>query len=189
MNIIELRDYSLVLIKAKKNRSSIDVLESKTIEFEDSYKTSILNPEHSGKIIQSIRHFFNHDRECYLCLSTTSTIYRDIVTPKTNEKYLKALVKHELTNALNLSSDYLIDYAHIGEFTSESVKQNKLLVTAIQTNHLKEILDFFELCSINIERIDVANNALVNFIKQNKVLSFTENAIIVDISNKQIRQY
>jgi len=189
MNIIELRDYSLVLIKTKKNRSFIDVQESKTIEFDEGYKTSILNPENSAKIIQSIRHFFNHDRDCYLCLSTTSTIYRDIVTPKTNEKYLKALVKHELTNALNLSSDYLIDYAHIGEYTSENVKQNKLLVTAIQTNHLKEILDFFELCSINIKRIDVANNALVNFIKQNKILNFTENTIIVDISNKQIRQY
>lgn len=189
MNIVELRDYSLVLIKAKKNRSSIEVLESKTIEFEDGYKACILNPENSAKIIHSIRHFFNHDRDCLLCLSITSTIYRDIVTPKTNEKYLKALVKHELTNALNLSSDYLIDYAHIGEFTTENVKQYKLIVSAIQTNHLKEILDFFELCSMNIKRIDVANNALINFIKQNKILSFTENTIMVDISNKQIRQY
>lgn len=189
MNIIELRDYSLILIKAKKNRSTIDVLESKTIEFEDGYKASIFNPENSAKIIQSIRHFFEHDRDCLLCLSITSTIYRDIITPKTNEKYLKALVKHELTNALNLSSDYLIDYAHVGEFTNENVKQNKLIVSAIQTNHLKEILDFFALCSINIKRIDVANNALINFIKQNKVLSFTENTIIVDISSKQIRQY
>jgi hypothetical protein len=189
MNIVELRDYSLVLIKAKKNRSSIDVLESKTIEFEDGYKATILNPENSAKLIQSIRHFFNHDRDCLLCLSITSTIYRDIVTPKTNEKYLKALVKHELINALNLSSDYLIDYSQIGEFVSENVKQYKLLVSAIQTNHLKEILDFFELCSMNIKRIDVANNALINYVKQNKVLSYTENSIIVDVSSKQIRQY
>lgn len=189
MNIIELRDYSMVLVRAKKNKTYIDVQESKIIDFEDGFKNSFINPEISNKLNQEIRQFFSHDRDCLLCLGITNVIYRDIITPKTNEKYLKSLVKHELTNALNLTSDYLIDYAYVGEMLIENVKQNKLLVAAIQTNNLNEILQFFTRCGLTIKKIDVSNNALVNYIRQNKLLNQTENSIIVDISYKQIRQY
>lgn len=189
MNIIELRDHAMILVKAKKNKSFIDVQESKIIEFEDGFKNSFVSPEISTKLSQEIRQFFSHDRDCLLCLGITNVIYRDIITPKTNEKYLKSLVKHELTNALNLTSDYLIDYANVGEMLTENVKQNKLLVAAIQTNNLNEILQFFIRCGLNIKKIDVTNNALVNFVRQNKLLNLTENSIIVDISNKQIRQF
>lgn len=189
MNIIELRDYSMVLIKAKRNKTVIDVLESKTIEFTDGYKNSITNPENANKITLEVRQFFSHERECYLCLATTNVIYRDIITPKTNEKYLKSLVKHELTNALSLSSDYLIDYANIGTITTDGVKQNKLLVAAIQTSNLNEILQFLTHCGLNIKKIDVTYNTLVNYVHQNNVLIPVENTIIVDISYKQIRQF
>lgn len=189
MNIIELRDHSMVLVKAKKNKSFIDVQESKIIDFEDGFKNSFSSPEISNKLSQEIRQFFSHDRDCLLCLGITNVIYRDIVTPKTNEKYLKSLVKHELTNALNLTSDYLIDYAQVGEMLTENVKQNKLLVAAIQTNNVNEILQFFTRCGLTIKKIDVTNNALVNYVRQNKVLNQAENSIIVDISYKQIRQY
>lgn len=189
MNIIELRDHVIILVKAKKNKSFIDVQESKIIDFEDGFKNSFINPEISTNLSQEIRQFFSHDRDCLLCLGITNVIYRDIVTPKTNEKYLKSLVKHELTNALNLTSDYLIDYALVGEILTENVKQNKLLVAAMQTNSLNEILQFFTRCGLNIKKIDVTNNALVNFVRQNKLLNLTENSIIVDISNKQIRQF
>lgn len=189
MNIIELRDNTLILVKAKKTKNLINVIESDVIELDDNYKVVFNNPDMSTKLILTLRHFFSHDRDSILCLSTSSIIYRDIITPKTNEKYLKSLVKHELINALNLSSDYLIDYSHIGEIQSDNVKQNKLLVTAIQTTLLNEILQFFTRCGINIKRIDVSNNALVNYVYQNKLLNQTENSILVDITNKQMRQY
>lgn len=124
MNIIELRDNSIVLIKARKRKSFFEVQNHLTIDLPDGYKSLMTDSNLMSEVHHAIRHFYSQDRDCLLCLSITSVIYRDILTPKTNKKYLKSLVKHELVNALNLSSDYLIDYAQVGEITLENVKQS-----------------------------------------------------------------
>lgn len=189
MNIIELRDNSIVLIKARKRKSFIEVQNHLTIDLPDGYKSLMTDSNLMSEVHHAIRHFYSQDRDCLLCLSITSLIYRDILTPKTNKKYLKSLVKHELVNALNLSSDYLIDYAQVGEITLENVKQSKLLISAIQTNLLTEILNFFEKCGLNIKKIDVSNHGLIRFSRHTQFIQPIINTVIVDISSKQIRQF
>lgn len=189
MNIIELRDNSIVLIKARKRKSFFEVQNHLTIDLPDGYKSLMTDSNLMSEVHHAIRHFYSQDRDCLLCLSITSVIYRDILTPKTNKKYLKSLVKHELVNALNLSSDYLIDYAQVGEITLENVKQSKLLISAIQTNHLTEILNFFEKCGLNIKKIDVSNHGLIRFSRHMQFIQPIINTVIVDISSKQIRQF
>lgn len=189
MNIIELRDNSIELIKARKKKAYIEVLKHESIELVDGYRALLTSTDLMSDVHHAIRHFYSQDRDCMICLGITSLIYRDISTPKTNQKYLKSLVKHELINALNLSSDYLIDYAQIGEVITENVKQSKLLISAIQTNHLTEILTFFERCGLNIKKIDVSNHALIRFNRHTQFIQNDRNTVVVDVSNKQIRQY
>lgn len=189
MNIIEIRDNSIVLIKARKRKSSIDVLNHQIIDLPVGYKSLMTDSNLMSEVHHQIRHFYSQDRDCLLCLSITSVIYRDILTPKTNKKYLRSLVKHELINALNLSSDYLIDYAQVGEITTENVKQSKLLISAIQTNHLTEILNFFERCGLNIKKIDVSIHGLIQLNRHSQLIQPILNTVIVDVSSKQIRQF
>jgi len=189
MNIIELRDNSIELIKARKKKSFIEVMNHQSIEIKDGYKALLTDTELMSEVHHAIRHFYSQDRDCMISLGITSIIYRDIQTPKTNKKYLKSLVKHELINALNLSSDYLIDYAQVGEIVTENVKQSKLLISAIQTNHLTEILNFFERCGLNIKKIDVSIHSLIRFNRHAQFIQPDKNSVIVDVSSKQIRQF
>ncbi|KAF0222244.1 MAG: hypothetical protein FD133_1861 [Erysipelotrichaceae bacterium] len=99
MLIIEIRDNTLRIIEATSNLNAFRITGSKTIEFDDSWKTYISNPEQAASLTQTLRSY--KESKFLLCLNNSSVIYRDMVVPKASPRYLTSLIRHELTHALN----------------------------------------------------------------------------------------
>jgi len=187
MLIIEIRDNALSLIQAESRFNAYSYKESKVIEFEDSWKSYIAQSDKALALTQTI-HAFQEDK-VLLCLNTSSVIYRDMIVPKASPRYLDSMIRHELKNALNLSNEYLMDYAILGDTIKDDKKMHKILVAAVLATTINEIVDFLEKANLSILSIDVSLNSLQKYIDITKLLNKDKNTLVADIGSSSIRQY
>ena len=187
MLIIEIRDTTLRIIQATSNLNTFKITGSKTVEFEDNWKTYISNPELATSLTQTLRSY--KESKFLLCLNNSSVIYRDMVVPKANPRYLNSLIRHELTHALNLSNDYLMDYTILGDTLSNGKKMHKILVATILATNLNEILEFFDKVGLYISKVDVSLNSLMKYVDITKIASKDKNTLVTDISSTSIERF
>jgi len=188
MLIIEIRDYSIKLIQAESKVKTFIVKSSKVFSFADNWKSYISNTDNAAELTSFIK-AVGKDTKALICLNTSTVIYREMVVPKASPRYLSTLIRHELTHALNLSSDFLIDYTILGETTKNEKKMNKILVTAVSAAGLAEYIDFFDKAGLSIDKIDVSLNSIQKYAEITKLVSKDVNTLIADIGSSSIRQY
>jgi len=187
MLIIEIRDNALSLIRAESRLNAYSFKESKVIEFDESWKSFISRPEQALSLTQTI-HSFQEDK-VLLCMNTSSVIYRDMIVPKASPRYLDSMIRHELKSALNLSNEYLMDYAILGDTIKDDKKMQKILVSAVLASTINEVVEFLEKANLKIITIDVSLNSLQKYIDITKLLNKDRNTLVVDIGTSSIRQY
>jgi type IV pilus assembly protein PilM len=187
MLIIEIRDNALSIIRAESRLKAYTFKESKIIEFDESWKSFISHPEQALSLTQTI-HSFQEDK-VLLCLNTSSVIYRDMIVPKASPRYLDSMIRHELKNALNLSNEYLMDYAILGDTIKDDKKMQKIMVSAVLASTINEIVEFLEKANLSIISIDVSLNSLQKYINITKLLNKDKNTLVADIGSSSIRQY
>jgi type IV pilus assembly protein PilM len=187
MLIIEIRDNALSLIHAESHFNTFSLKESKVIEFEESWKSYISQADKALALTQTI-HSFQEDK-VLICLNTSSVIYRDMIVPKASSRYLDSMIRHELKNALNLSNEYLMDYAILGDTIKDDKKMHKILVAAVLATNINEIIDFLEKANLKVLSIDVSLNSLQKYIDITKLLNKDKNTLVADIGSSSIRQY
>ena len=186
MLIIELKDDGLILLDIKSSGIHQTIKNVETIPFKTSFKDA-LNDVHQLRALTSSIQRFSSAKTAILTISQNTLIYRDIFAPKTNPKYLTSLARHELTHALNLSSDYIIDYALLPQTSPENA--NKILIAGIQTPALHEIVEFFKRCDVRIMRVDSALNNLMHYLNAYHVERKTKTVLALEFSDQGLRQY
>jgi len=187
MLIIEIRDNTLRIIQATSKPKHFRITDSKTIEFEDTWKTYISDPVQATSLSQTLKSY--KENKFLLCLNNSNVIYRDMVVPKASPRYLTSMIRHELTHALNLSNDYLMDYTILSDTISNGKKMHKILVATILASNLNEIVEFFDKIGMQISKVDVSLNSLMKYIDITKIASKEKNTLVTDISSASIRQY
>lgn len=187
MLIIEIRDNAISIIQAESKLNVFNIKKSQIIEFADTWKTYITNPENISALTQILR--ATKESKALLCLNTTSVIYRDMIVPKASPQYLATMIHHELNHALNLSNDYLMDYTILGEAIKNEKKMHKILVTAILAPVLNEYIEFFEKAGLQIIKVDASLNSIQKYVDITKLVSKDNNTLVADINNVNIRQY
>lgn len=188
MLILELRDTSLNVILADHRNGKLKVKKTLGIDLGESLKGYVAVAENMTSLAKTIKHF-TQERNALLCLNTASVIYRDMVVPKASPKYLATLIRHELTYALNLSPDYLLDYTVLGEVEKNGKKHHKILVTTLPATSLQEIMDVFAKLELNIISIDAGLNAVLKFGEFTKLIHPQKTVLLADINLNNIRQY
>lgn len=187
MLIIEIRDNALSLIQAESHLNTYTLKQSKVILFEESWKNFIAQADNALSLTQTI-HSFQEDK-VLICLNTSSVIYRDMIVPKASPRYLDSMIRHELKSTLNLSDEYLMDFAILGETIKDEKKMHKILVSAVLATSINEIIDFLEKANLKIINIDVSLNSLQKYIEITKLLNKSKNTLVADIGSSSIRQY
>lgn len=186
MVLIELRDDGITLLDFKTRGKHRCIKKTQTLSFKTSFKDALNDVHQLRTLSTSIQHF-SSAKNAILTLSQNNLIYRDISVPKSNPKYLASLARHELTHALNLSSDYIIDYAHIPQTHPDNL--NRILIAGIQTPALHEIVEFFKRCEVRIIRVDSALNNLMHYLNQYHVHSKSKALLVLEFSDQGLRQY
>ena len=188
MLILELRDTSLQLILADYRSAKIKVRKTLDLSMGESLKGYASVADNLTQLTKAIKHF-TQDRTAVLCLNTSTVIYRDMVVPKASPKYLATLIRHELTYALNLSPDYLLDYTILGEVEKNGKKQNKILVATLPATGLQEILEVLTKLDLNVTSIDVGLNAVLKYGQFTKLIQAQKTVLMADVHDGGVRQY
>jgi len=188
MLILEIRDNSLRVIQAVNKVNNFSIKSSKMFAFEESWKVFISDPDNAAALTETLKSF-GKDNKALLLLNTSTVIYREMVVPKASPRYLSTMIRHELSHALNLSSDFLIDYTILDDTIKNDKKMNKIMVTAVSATSLNEIIEFFDTTGIQIVKIDVSLNSVQKYVEITKIADKGKNVLFADIGTASIRQY
>jgi type IV pilus assembly protein PilM len=188
MLILEIRDNSLRIIQAINKVKNFSIKSSKMFTFEDSWKIFISDPDNAAAVTETVKSF-SKDNKALLLLNTSTVIYREMVVPKASPRYLATMIRHELSHALNLSSDFLIDYTILDDTIKNDKKMNKIMVTAVSATSLNEIIEFFDKTGIQIVKIDVSLNSVQKYVEITKIADKSKNVLFAEIGTASIRQY
>jgi len=189
MLIVEIRDNSLALfdieIRTKKNilKKFIE------IEISDNWKNFISNKKNIDELADLFRDYSFVEAKVELCMNISAIIYRDLTVPKTSPKFLTSLIRNELVNSLNLTPEYLIDYAIIGEVEKDEISYHKVLVSAIQESVLREYLIVFMQLNLKVDRVSVGLSSLIRYLEVTTVIEKDKSLLAVDIGAQSIRQF
>jgi len=188
MLIIEIRDDNIRLIQAINKVNNFIIKSSKSFSFEDGWKNFISDPEKTAALNETIN-AFGKDKKALLLLNTSTVIYREMVVPKASPRYLSTMIRHELSHALNLSSEYLIDYTILDDSNKDDKKMNKIMVAAVSAGSINEIIEFFDKTGIQIIKTDVSLNSIQKYVEITKLADKEKNVLFADIGTASIRQY
>lgn len=186
MIFIELREDGITLLDLQMRGKHLIIKKTENLAFKTSFKDALNDVHQLRNLTSSIQHF-SSAKTAILTLSQSNLIYRDIAAPKTNPKYLDSLARHELTHALNLSSDYIIDYALLPQTHPDNL--NKILIAGIQTPVLHEIVEFFKRCDVRIVRVDSALNNLMHYLNTYHSESKLKTLLVLEFNDQGLRQY
>lgn len=188
MLILELRDTSLQLILADHKLGKYRIKKAMALDLGENLKGYVSVAENLTHLSKSIKHF-TAERNTVLCLNTSTVIYRDMIAPKASPKYLNTLIRHELTYALNLSPDYLLDYTILGEAEKNGKKQHKLLVTTLPAQSLQDVVETLTKLDLNVIAIDTGLNAVIKYGDFAKLTPADKTVLLADVSSTAVRQY
>ena len=188
MLILDLRDTTLQMILADHRPGSYRIKKAITVDLGESLKGYASSADNLASLSKTIKHFTS-ERNVVLCLNTSTVIYRDMIVPKATPKYLDTLIRHELTYALNLSPDYLLDYTILGEADKNGKKQHKILVTTLPAQTLQDIVETLTKLELTVTHIDAGLNAVIKYAEFTKLLHADQSILLADIGPSSVRQY
>lgn len=129
-------------------------------------------------------------KEAYLCLNNNSIIYREILTPKIDEKKLGFIVRSEMMETLNLTNDYIMDYIGLEEVEDEDGRPAyRLLAVAVLEKALESYIDLMKRLRIKPIVIDSATNAVIKTVATNSEITQKDQVILTEIGNSHLRLY
>ena len=136
---IEFKNGSVNLVEAKVKRNSVVCKSAFSFDFEGDWidQQGISDSNFDNLLMvfeQKLEEFGLSDiREGYVCLNNTSVIYREIITPKIDEKKLAFIVRSEMMDTLNLTPDYIMDFIILESILDENEREAyRLLAVALR---------------------------------------------------------
>lgn len=189
MLILEIKDQALLMMAADRRGSKFILNRTKIIDLGDNWKNYLATEKNRSTLIETLNGFKAPKNRIHLCLNHSSLIYRDIEVPKADPKTMAQLIRNELTNALNLSQDYLIDYKVIGETERGSNRFVRVLAAALQATVVNEYLEFFNTAGFRVQSVDVGLNAVTKYLEVTGLLQAETSVLIADVGTLNLRQF
>jgi Tfp pilus assembly PilM family ATPase len=132
----------------------------------------------------------NDKKEAYICLNNSSVIYREIITPKIDEKKLTLIVRSEMMDALNLTPNYIMDYITLEEIVDEEGQESyRLLAVAILDSALETYLSLMKELKIKPVVIDTATNSIIKTMSNIPEVEKKDQVIVTEVGNGHLRLY
>ncbi len=189
---IELRNDEIILVEAKLNASKI-VIKNRhifSIDEELANPNGIVDPKAFALLLtQQLKEAKIKEKKCVLCLNNSSIIYRELLIPIVDEKRIPFLVKTEMMSALNLTSDYIIDYVPIEDTEKEGVMMHRILAVAVLESAIASYIATFKRANLKIQAIDSATNSVIKMMNFTKVARDTQQTIVADVQNGNLRLF
>jgi Tfp pilus assembly PilM family ATPase len=117
---LEIRSGFVYMVESKSKSKSGPISISKTLffEFPESWidNQGVREVDEFGTLL--LEHLTKNnikEKDCILCINNASIIYRELIIPKIDDKKTPFIVRSEMTNALNLTPDYIMDFIVLEE--------------------------------------------------------------------------
>jgi Tfp pilus assembly PilM family ATPase len=189
---IELRNDEIVLVEARLSKSKIVVKKRHTFNFDEEMvnASGVIDLKmFSFALSQQMKQAKIKGQKCVLCLNNTSIMYRELSVPKVDERRIPFLVKTEMMSALNLTNDYIIDFAPIDEVDKDGVKMHRVLAVAVLESAIGSYVNALKRANLKVEAIDSATNAIIKMMNFTNILQDSQQAIVADVQNGILRLY
>lgn len=193
---IEFKNGSINLVEAKLRKNGVMCKSAQSFEFNsewiDQQGVGDFNFDNFVMLFEQKLDEFNisDKKEAYLCLNNSSVIYREVITPKIDEKKLALIVRSEMMDALNLTPNYIMDYIMLEEIVDENNNESyRLLAIAILDSALESYLNLMKALKIKPVVVDTATNAIIKVVSMIPEISNQDQVILTEIGNGHLRLY
>lgn len=193
---IEFKNGSVNLVEAKVKRNSVVCKSAFSFDFEGDWidQQGISDSNFDNLLMvfeQKLEEFGLSDiREGYVCLNNTSVIYREIITPKIDEKKLAFIVRSEMMDTLNLTPDYIMDFIILESILDENEREAyRLLAVAVLDSALESYINLLRSLKIKPVVIDSATNAIIKVMETYPVMEKMDQVIITEVGDGHLRLY
>lgn len=189
---IEIRNGFVYCVQANCRGSNVLVKRMHHFEFDPEWigDKGILNEDAFAEKLKDELNFKKFkDKKVTLCINTNSLIQRELVIPKVDERKIPLLVRSEMINNLNLSTDFVMDYTFLENITVEEFTQMRVLAVALEKSYIESLLRVMKRINKKVETIDSSANAMIKFMSFNNTLNANEQHIVVDVEDDALRLY
>lgn len=190
--ILEIREYDLCIISAKKSGSKVLVKNTFKINsstpFIEKGKFS-MSEENIKRILDSLKRNHISDRKFHVVVNYRTGITRDLLVPKMDLRKTKLIIENEMSNIYNLNKNYVIDYRHL--FSGRKRIDNKIhvLVTALSHDFISSLEYGLNQCKLKIRSIDLSQSSFLKFVEAYKVVKNELPTIVVELGETYVRSY
>lgn len=193
---IEFKNGSINLVEAKLRKNGVMCKSTYSFEFSDEWidQQGIRDYDFDNLVMlfeEKLTDFNITDKkEAYLCLNNSSVIYREVITPRIDEKKLALIVRSEMMEALNLTPNYIMDYIMLEETVDENNRDSyRLLAVAILDSALESYLNLMKALKIKPVVVDSATNAIIKVVSMLPEMERMDQVILTEIGNGHLRLY
>lgn len=193
---IEFKNGSINLVEAKVRKNGVLCNSAYSFDFTDEWidQQGIRDYDFDNLVMlfeEKLADFNITDKkEAYLCLNNSSVIYREVITPKIDEKKLALIVRSEMMEALNLTPNYIMDYIMLEEILDEDNRESyRLLAVAILDSALESYLNLMKALKIKPIVVDSATNSIIKIVSTIPEMERMDQVIITEIGNGHLRLY
>jgi|SRR5690554_2436505 len=193
---IEFKNGSINLVEAKIKKNGITCKGSYSFTFDDNWidQQGINESDFDNLVLmfeQQLNEFGIKDKQDgYVCLNNNSIIYREIITPKIDEKKLGFIVRSEMMDTLNLTPDYIMDFIILEEIKDEDGRDSfRLLAVAILERALESYIELLKSLKIKPVVIDSATNAIIKTVSSFEEMTKLDQVLITEVGDSHLRLY
>jgi Tfp pilus assembly PilM family ATPase len=193
---IEFKHGSINIVEAKFKKNSITCKKTHSFEFNEDWidAQGIRSEEIENLALLLDQHIddqeFSDKKEAFLCINNSSIIYRELITPKIDDKKLPLVVRSEMMDALNLTPDYIMDFVILEEVNDEEGNEcYRMLAVAILNSALETYIDLMKKAKIKPIAIDSATNSIIKVVSMIPEIESLEQVIISEVGDAHLRLY
>lgn len=189
---IEIRLKEIVLVDTKTKKGKFSLINPAIIPLESGW-IDAKGINDLGAVAESIRHMLEYSnittKHCTLCINNNSVIYREMTIPKIEDKRLPMIIRNEMIASLDLSSDHIVDFVVLEEFSETGKLKLRVLGVAILKSALGTYVDLVNKLNLRITAIDTATTAVINLVNRSRVADNGEPVLIADIQADLMKLY
>lgn len=193
---IEFKNGSINLVEAKIKKNLITCKGAYSFTFDGNWidQQGINEADFDNLVLmfeQKLNEFGIKDKqEGYVCLNNNSIIYREIITPKIDEKKLGFIVRSEMMDTLNLTPDYIMDFIILEEIQDDNGRDAfRLLAVAVLERALETYIELLRTLKIKPIVIDSATNSIIKTVSTYEEMNTLDQVLISEVGDSHLRLY
>lgn len=172
---IEISDYDIKLLEAKKSKNKLIVSKVKK-----ESTLSLTEEEKSNVLRKLLGHKKRSKLDCNILVSTSNILTKTVEVPKLKKKEVRSLLENNLPQYFAVEGeDYLSSYKILKEFQKEVDEKQKdffqLLLIAYPKDMFQSIMELCQSANLNPTSFDVYPNVIFDtFSKYNEPISIVD---------------